>query len=169
MAQATIGPAARRRVEDAASERILLGLSAIARSINQVRLHERLLDDAGVRVDRGGAALLSKLQASLDGSLRVTALAERLGVDTPTVTRKIQQLERLGLVARDADPDDRRAHRIRLTPDGDETLLALTEAKGRWLATLLEGWSTEDRTSFATLLGAFADRLELELDGAHVD
>ena len=169
MAQATIRPAARRRTEGAAAERILAGLSAIARSVNQVRLHERLLHDAGVRVDRGGAALLSKLQASADGSLRVTALAERLGVDTPTVTRKIQQLERLGLVARDADPDDGRAHRIRLTADGIETLVRLTEAKHRWLATLLEGWSTEDRTTFATLLGTFADRVELELDGPRVD
>jgi len=167
--QATIRGAARRRGEDAATERILAGLSAIARSVNQVRLHERLLHDAGIRIDRGGAALLSKLQASDDGSLRVTALADRLSIDTPTVTRKIQQLERLGLVARDADPDDRRAHRIRLTPDGLETLDRLTAAKRRWLAALLEGWSTEERTTFAQLLGVFADRLQLDLDGVRVD
>lgn len=147
----------------------MAGLSVIARSVNQVRLHERLLHDAGVRVDRAGAALLSKLQASADGTLRVTSLADRLGVDTPTVTRKIQQLERLGLVARDADPDDRRAHRIRLTDDGRETLVLLNDAKRRWLAALLEGWSIEDRDAFALLLGAFADRIELELDGARVD
>ena len=99
----------------------------------------------------------------------MTSLADRLGVDTPTVTRKIQQLERLGLVARDADPDDRRAHRIRLTDDGRETLVLLNDAKRRWLAALLEGWSIEDRDAFALLLGAFADRIELELDGARVD
>jgi DNA-binding MarR family transcriptional regulator len=169
MAQATISSTSRRRAEDAASERILAGLSTISRSFTQVRLHEQLLSDAGVRVDRAGAALLSKLLASDDGSLRVTALAERLAVDTPTVTRKIQQLERLGLVARNADPDDRRAHRIRLTPDGRETLDRLTAAKRRWLSSLLEGWTTEDRTAFAELLGAFADRLQLVLDGARVD
>jgi DNA-binding MarR family transcriptional regulator len=169
MAQATIRGVSRRRAEAAAAERILAGLSTISRSFTQVRLHEQLLGDAGVRVDRGGAALLSKLLASTDGSLRVTALADRLGVDTPTVTRKIQQLERLGLVARDADPDDRRAHRIRLTPDGRETLDRLTAAKRRWLAVLLEGWSTEDRTTFAELLGAFADRLQLDLESARVD
>jgi DNA-binding MarR family transcriptional regulator len=169
MAQATIGAASRRRAEAAATERILAGLSTISRSFTKVRLHEQLLGDAGVRVDRAGAALLSKLLASDDGTLRVTALAERLGVDAPTVTRKIQQLERLGLVARDADPDDRRAHRIRLTPQGCETLDRLTAAKRRWLAALLDGWSTEDRTAFATLLGAFADRLQVDLDGARVD
>jgi DNA-binding MarR family transcriptional regulator len=169
MPQATTQTTPRRPAGDRAAERILAGLSTIAQSVNQVRLHERLLHEAGVRVDRAGAALLNKLQASVDGSLRVTALAERLGVDTPTVTRKIQQLERLGLVARDADPDDRRAHQIRLTDDGRATLVLLNEAKRRWLATLLEGWSIEDRDAFALLLGAFADRIELDLDGARVD
>jgi DNA-binding MarR family transcriptional regulator len=101
--------------------------------------------------------------------VRVTALAERLGVDAPTVTRKIQQLERIGLVARDADPDDRRAHRIRLTAAGQATLDRLTEAKRRWLAALLDGWSTEDRATFARLLVAFADRLQSDVDGARVD
>jgi Mn-dependent DtxR family transcriptional regulator len=33
-------------------------------------------------------------------SLRVTDLAERLGIDAPAVTRKAQRLERLGLVSR---------------------------------------------------------------------
>lgn len=169
MSQATISAPARRRAEAAASKAILAGLTTIAKSVNQVRLHERLLHDAGVRVDRGGSALLSKLQASTDGSLRVTTLAERLCVDPPAVTRKIQQLERLGLVARDADPDDGRAHRIRLTSEGRETLDRLTEAKRRWLAQLLEGWPAEDRTAFASLLGAFAERLQVELDGVRVD
>ena len=169
MSQATIGAAARRRAERDAAEAILAGLSTIAQSVNQVRLHERLLHDAGVRVDRGGASLLSKLQASAGGSLRVTTLAERLCVDAPAVTRKIQQLERLGLVARDADPDDGRAHRIRLTDEGRETLDRLTEAKHRWLARLVEGWPTEDRTAFASLLAMFAERLQVELDGARVD
>jgi len=169
MSQAIIRPGSRRRTEEATSERLLAGLSSISRSVNQVRLHERLLHDAGVRMDRAGAALLSKLEASGDGSLRVTSLADRLGVDTPTVTRKVQQLERLGLVARDADPDDRRAHRIRLTPDGRETLDRLTSAKRRWLASLLEGWSASDRATFAHLLGTFADRLQMDVDGARVD
>ena len=68
-------------------------LQIVARSIMQVRLHERLLRSAGVRLDRAGAALLHKLAAGGD-SLRITDLAEMLGVDTPTVTRKVQQLER---------------------------------------------------------------------------
>ena len=150
---------ARRRVGTAEADRILSALSAIAQSATQARLHEQLLADAGVRVDRAGASLLAKLRHAGGAPLRVTTLAERLGVDTPTVTRKVQQLERDGLVAREGDPDDRRAFRIRLTDDGRATLELLTAAKRRWLDELLDGWSPSDRATFAALLSAFADRL----------
>jgi len=169
--QATTLPSAKRRAAKAEAELagIQAGLSTIAQSVNQVRLHEQLLNAAGVRLDRAGASLVSKLAASGDGPLRVTALAERLGVDTPTVTRKVQQLERLGLVARDADPDDRRAFRIRLTDDGRSVLERLQAAKREWLEHLLVGWSREDLDSFATLLGRFAERLHQHMDGPRVD
>jgi DNA-binding MarR family transcriptional regulator len=74
-----------------------------------------------VRIDRAGATLLLKLVAGGD-ALRVTDLADLLGVDAPTVTRKVQQLEREELVGRRVDPDDRRAVRVCLTPSGRRTI-----------------------------------------------
>ena len=55
-------------------------LQIVARLISQGRLHEQILRSAGVRLDRAGAALLHKLAAEGD-SLRITGLAEMLGVD----------------------------------------------------------------------------------------
>ena len=132
-----------------------------------MRLHERLLRSAGVRLDRAGAALLHKLSAGGD-SLRVTDLAELLGVDTPTVTRKVQQLERDGMVVRQTDPDDRRAIRIRLTPAGRRTLERVRRARRAWLDHLLEGWDDDDLSTLADLLGRFADDLERDLEDARV-
>jgi DNA-binding MarR family transcriptional regulator len=154
----------RRAAVDPALERIQSSLAVIAQSIHQARSHERLLAAAGVRVDRAGATLLGKLHASTDGALRVTDLAERLGVDTPTVTRKVQQLERLGLVEREPDPDDRRAFRITCTDEGREVVGRLLDAKRARLASLLDGWSATDRRTFAALLSRFTDRLQAELD-----
>jgi DNA-binding MarR family transcriptional regulator len=149
------------------TDRILGGLSTIAQAVHQPRLHERLLRAAGVRLDRAGASLLAKLDGHGAEPPRVTALAERLNVDTPTVTRKLQQLERLGLVARSDDPGDKRAHRIRLTPRGRSTLARLVTARRSWLDQLLEDWSEADRTTFARLLERFTARLAEELDGPH--
>lgn len=149
------------------AEAIQAGISAIAQATNQVRLHEHLLEQAGVRLDRAGAHLLAKLHLGAGQPLRVTDLAERLGVDTPTVTRKIQQLERLGFVTRSEDPDDRRSHRITLTASGRRTLERLTAARRAWLDELLEGWSREDLERFSRLLTRFADRLRSNLEDLH--
>jgi DNA-binding MarR family transcriptional regulator len=98
--------------------------------------------------------------------VRVTGLADLLGVDTPTVTRKIQQLERGGLVARHADADDHRATRIRLTPAGRRTLERVSRARRAWFGRLLEGWDDVDLAAFASMLGRFADSLERDLEDA---
>lgn len=140
-------------------------LQMVARSIMQVRLHERLLRSAGVRIDRAGVALLHKLAAGGD-SLRITDLAEMLGVDSPSVTRKVQQLERAELVTRERDPSDRRATRIRLSPAGQRALECVRRARRAWLDELLRSWDNKDLSKLADLLGRFARDLEHDLEHA---
>jgi DNA-binding MarR family transcriptional regulator len=140
-------------------DQIQSALQIVAGSITQARVHERLLRIAGVRLDRAGSSLLHKLHTGGD-SLRVTDLAELLGVDTPTVTRKIQQLEREQLVARHADPDDRRAFRITLTPLGRTTLESVLKARREWFDRLVDDWDVADLTTLASLLGRFSSALQ---------
>jgi DNA-binding MarR family transcriptional regulator len=145
-------------------DRIAASLQVLARSFNQARAHERLLEEAGVRIDRAGAALLYKLNVNSDGSLRVTELAERLGIDAPAVTRKVQQLERLGFVARDADPEDKRATRIRLTSSGEETLQLVLQAHKRRLAQLFDDWTAEELQTFGVSMSRFAETLTKDME-----
>ncbi len=135
----------------------------VGRSMGQVRVHERLLRAAGVRIDRAGGALLSMLHAHGE-ALRVTGLADLLGVDAPTVTRKIQQLEREGLVARHADVADHRATRIALTDKGRGTLERVLKARRVWFDRLLQGWDEADLAVFAAMLERFATSLERDLE-----
>ena len=153
------GPAARH------VDQFQEALQIVARLITQGRLHEQILQSAGVRLDRAGAALLHKLDAEGD-SLRITELAELLGVDAPTVTRKVQQLERQGLVVRQSDPADGRATRIRLTPVGRRTLERVIRARQTWLDGLLKDWGDEDLAAMATLFGRFAAEVEESFVGA---
>ena len=146
-------------------EEIRQAFWTVGRSMGQVRVHVRLLQAAGVRIDRAGGALLYMLQAHGE-SVRVTGLADLLGVDPPTVTRKIQQLERDGLVARHADVEDHRATRIGLTPNGRRTLERVLKARRVWFDRLLEGWDDVDLAAFAAMLRRFAASLENDLEGA---
>ena len=146
---------------DRSIDQIEAALQVVSRSMTQARLHERLLQTAGVRLDRAGGALLYKLYVNRD-SLRVTTLADLLGVDAPTVTRKVQQLEQEGYVTRHPDPDDRRATRIELSPAGRRTLQRVLDARRSWIASLFEGWDRAQLVAFASALGRFSTTLEGE-------
>lgn len=71
---------------------------------------------------------------------RLTTLSSRLLLSKSTVTRAVDQLEQLGWVRRVADPTDRRAQRVVLTPAGDRQREAISEAHWqahqKWLDTL---------------------------------
>src|SRR5271154_849678 len=100
MPKATISPKRAAGCSPSAPEldQITASLQVLSRYFNQARTHELLLREAGVRLDRAGVILLYKLRHA-KGALRISELAELLSIDTPGVTRKVQQLERLGYVS----------------------------------------------------------------------
>jgi DNA-binding MarR family transcriptional regulator len=73
-----------------------------------------LLSEVGLHP--GQEMVLIELWES-DG-LRGGELAERLGVEPPTVTKMLRRLERCGLVERRQDPQDARSFRAYLTDEG---------------------------------------------------
>src|ERR1700734_1495394 len=115
---------------------IELALHSLARRLKQSRLHDYFARQAGVDVDQAGLAVLYVLHGE-KAALRITDLAGRLSIDAPAVTRKAQQLERLGLVSRAKDADDARASRLRLTPEGCQVLRRFLLARHQWLPPLL--------------------------------
>ena len=147
-----------------ATEEIASALVLVARAMTQVRVHETLCRQAGVEVDRLGAAVLFKLVAD-GGDVRVTELAERLAIDAPAVTRKVQQLERGGLVRRQSDPTDARASRIDVTGAGRRTIDRLQHAQAQWMGELLTGWSAADRAELARLLQQLAATIAAPAEG----
>jgi DNA-binding MarR family transcriptional regulator len=121
-----------------------------------------LLGQAVRRLHRGtNEALaplgLSRAQARLvrlvaDGPLRMTAIAERLGVVPRTVTDVVDGLEATGLVARRPDPEDRRATFIALTPGGVELLDRLDAVRRESAAQLLGRLAPDDLATLRLLL-----------------
>lgn len=97
-------------------------------------------------------SLLVRLRQT--GAQRMTDIAKYFGIGKPSVSRQVQLLERLGLVERGADPDDRRSALLSLTDEGARRLtLAQTERQARFRA-LLGTWPAED----VRLLGRMLER-----------
>lgn len=151
---------------DEVTEEIVAALSSVARVMTQAKTHETLCRSAGVDLDRAGAALIYKLHTEGE-NVRLTHLAERLGIDSPAVTRKVQQLERDGLLVRSVDPLDARALRLKLTRHGRSTIERLLHARQRWLDQVLQDWSESDRRHLARMLHQLATSMSEHSEPDH--
>ena len=132
-------------------------LVTIVREFSLASTQERLIGAAGVSVERAGFGVLRCV--SERGEVRVSELAQVLGVDTSTMSRHVTALERGDLVARADDPSDGRAARVRLTAAGVEVLRLLREAWHRYFTELLAGWPEADRAVLAPLLVRLANEV----------
>lgn len=87
------------------------------------------------------------------GPVGMTELSRALNLEKSSLTGLADRVERRGLIAREPDPQDRRACRISLTPNGkqlgDRTH---TEICAR-LTALSDTLAEADRTRLATLIG----------------
>ncbi len=79
--------------------------------------------------------VLIQLAMAETGCLRMTELARRTLVSKSGTTRRVEQLEREGLVARKAAGTDRRSVIVSLEPAGVETLRQALPVHARGIAT----------------------------------
>lgn len=98
-------------------------------------------------------AQISILLTLLDsGPIRMTELATRERVRTPTTTVAIRRLEKLGLVKRTRDPSDMRAVLVEVTAEGQVQYAEALEARRTHLAELLRRLSDDERADLVRAL-----------------
>lgn len=106
----------------------------------------------------------SVLTTLLDhGPLRMGELADRERVRMPTATNLVLRLERTGLVAREPDPDDRRAVLVDITVDGRRRLAQLIADRNNLLAGLLAQLDPAQQQALQNAVPALASLLDLEI------
>ncbi|MCW2944837.1 MAG: transcriptional regulator, MarR family [Actinoallomurus sp.] len=86
---------------------------------------------------------------------RPSDLADYFGLGKATISRQLKGLEELGLVGREPDPADGRAHRLVLTEEGRQRLDGAREARRERFHALLGTWPEEDVRLLARMLGRF--------------
>ena len=98
-------------------------------------------------------AQISILLTLLDsGPIRMTELATRERVRTPTTTVAIRRLEKLGLVKRTRDTSDMRAVLVEVTAEGQVQYAEALEARRTHLAELLRRLSDDERADLVRAL-----------------
>ncbi|UVJ40937.1 MarR family transcriptional regulator [Arthrobacter sp. CJ23] len=84
-----------------------------------------------------------------EGTIRLTDLATCIGVGKPSVSRQIAFLESIGMVSKEADPQDGRAQSIRLTAKGEEKMHQVQDARRQVFRERLGEWPVDDIQTLA--------------------
>jgi DNA-binding MarR family transcriptional regulator len=92
--------------------------------------------------------------------LRMTDLADHLGIVPRSLTTVIDALEEAGLVRREIDPHNRRAIRLHLTDHGLSVCDDMREARRRAAEGLFAPLSPEDRKALGELLSQLDNKSE---------
>jgi DNA-binding MarR family transcriptional regulator len=99
------------------------------------------------------------LKKLADGTASVTDLARAAEVNPGAMTRLLDKLEAKGLLARVADPDDRRGINIHLTPAGLLIWQDINQCGMRVRERAMHGMSEADREQLTQLLTRVRDNL----------
>ncbi|MGH3185634.1 MAG: MarR family winged helix-turn-helix transcriptional regulator [Streptosporangiaceae bacterium] len=134
-----------------------LALSRVVHWAYRPDIRREVIVRAGVSITPGGAWVLGRIMEH--GPLRLSGLASSLGVEKASMTPRVQQLERAGLIRRSPDPADGRASLLEISPEGRRVLARLHLARQELLEEILADWPEQERAAVASALGSLAGQL----------
>jgi DNA-binding MarR family transcriptional regulator len=139
-------------------------LTYLSRVLTRPRTWEEITKRAGVALDRPSVAILHALMQCSNEKVNCNLqdLAQHLGIEAPSVSRKVQELEQAGLVVRKQDPADRRIVVLHASAKGRKMLERIQKAKRDGMARLLSDWPVSDRKYFTKLLQRLATDINKE-------
>ncbi len=123
------------------------------------RLHRRLRQSADPNLTLSQLSALASVER--DGPITLGDLARLEQVRPPTITALTTKLETAGYLVRTVDADDRRIHRVAITPDGAKLLARHRNRKNAYLDRRLRKLSDDERATL-TRAAAILERLAAE-------
>lgn len=103
---------------------------------------------------------------ALEGEQSQVELAERLGIEAPTLAGILARMERDGWLERYGCPEDRRRKRIRVTPKAESVWVRMAECCRRVRSKATRGISEEELADFKRICEKLRTNLEPEPPGA---
>jgi DNA-binding MarR family transcriptional regulator len=128
----------------------------IAALLDGLVRRQRRASKAGLDVTHGQLRVLRTLDHA-DHALRLSELANQLGIVPRSATTVVDDLEAAGLVARKPDPDDRRATLVDLTPAGIKLLTTIRRHRRDAMVSLIERLDTAEQSDLLRLLTRLSD------------
>jgi len=124
----------------------------------EAEIRTRLRNEFGITLPRFD--LMAQLERYPDG-LRMGELSKRMMVTGGNITGITDQLEQENLVMRVADPKDRRAYSVKLTPGGRIAFKRMAVVHEGWIAELFAGMPSAQKAHLSELLSQVKNHLNV--------
>jgi DNA-binding MarR family transcriptional regulator len=95
-----------------------------------------------------------------EGPLSQHEIGEMLGIDRTTMVELLDDLEKQGILRREVNPDDRRSHMIKLTPQGKARQKVAMKAFDDAAAEFFSPLSASERQAMAAMLKRLITRTD---------
>lgn len=122
------------------------------------KFHARLVETSGVSIDRSMISILTRLSAA--GTLRISDLADRLGLDRSTLSRQVAAAVAAGYVRRTTDESDSRAYLVSMTDEGKAAYRAVRRARTRIMVELTDQMTSAEVAQVSDALPILARALD---------
>jgi DNA-binding MarR family transcriptional regulator len=129
-----------------------LGMLLRIAHVRAARTGNEALRPLGIETRHLGVLLM----LDREGPLSQTRIGAQLGADKSQMGRSVDDLERLGLAVRRADPQDRRTRQVSLTPEGEEMLARAKKAAAGAAGEIFQALSTGEQATLRDLLSRIA-------------
>lgn len=87
-----------------------------------------------------------------NGKGKISEICEHMMVTAAAASQMVDRLEKLNLVFRDADPEDRRVRNVALTAEGEDLVNQSIVARKRWITQIPTGLSDDQYDHIAEAL-----------------
>jgi len=121
-----------------------------------------LATECGVPGEPGDRTIL-RLMALVQRSTtppRLSEVADAVGLDLSTTSRHVATLGKSGLIERIEDEHDRRAFRLRLTPEGTKLLIQVRDSRTKAISNALASWNEAEKLAASEILHRIAHEID---------
>ena len=143
---------------DEALAAIERAFSRVRRSMARRNLGARMIRELGGGVDLSDLGVIDAVDEGPDGEVTVGMVGERLGIDPSRASRVVASAIHAGYVERVASQADGRRVALRLTDTGRAIAHAARRIRHRAFSEAMEGWTDDERRTFARLLTRFVEQ-----------
>jgi len=136
-------------------EELEAAMTAIMRVVKRPAYWEKFQDQAKVNIDRPAAAILHILYKH---ECQFQSLVNQIGLEAPSISRKVHELEDRGLIER-RPTADKRIHELYLSQKAKKIVEQLEEAKRSIMSEVLSSWTKEEKNQLIAILQRLSNNM----------